>query len=115
MTKEQHIEKLETVKAIFVGSLDGLPTYYDIEKGSGHILIEGIYKGKKTSVSFFYNEDKEQASIVVNRPFPKHPQEITPLQFLEWMDKPIRTMMQDQDFELSEGLKKQIKKHFKTL
>jgi len=118
MTKQEQIEKLEIAEAIFIASMDGLPTYSEFIKSYGdthYRLIEGVFKGKEQSVSFFYDERKNKAYVVVNRAFPKHPQAISVIQFYEWMDKPDNIMMQDQRFELSGTLRNKIKEHFKTL
>jgi hypothetical protein len=99
MTKEEQIEKLELAEVIFIASMEGLPAYSESMPcfhAPHYRLIEGVVNGIERRVSFTYDTMKGKPVIYINSCFPRATQELTIIQFYEWMDKPHRIMMQDQ-------------------
>ena len=117
MSREKEIDKLHKAESDFIMWLDNVNysgANTDIQ-APHYKLIEGFKDGKERRVAFIYDALKGKAYVSINTMFPNAEQKLTIDQFYEWMQKPVSVMMQDQDFELSDKLRSQIKEHFKTL
>ena len=83
-----------------------------------YMLIEGMIGKNETRVVFIIEYGDAEPYVIIKGCFPKRAQKLSIVQFYEWLASPIKqqtNFMQNQNFDLSEGLKIDIKKQFKNL
>lgn len=111
---------LRDAELAFIAKLDKL-TYSDsaaCKKAPHYMLIEGVIGANEVRATFIVSRLIKEPCIIINGSFPKREQKLTITQFYEWLNNPSKqqtAFMQDQNFELSEALKMDIKNQFKNL
>ena len=120
MDRTNQINNLRDAELTFIKKLDIL-TYSDSAAGASvphYMLIEGVMAGAERKVSFIISDSKPEPWIVIGGCSPKAEQKLSIAQFYEWLNNPVKhkaSVMQNQNFELSERLKASIKEQFKIL